>query len=205
MEKFYFETPTLDRKEEALAYIQEHADSSSNINGTGGLDRCLKGMTYEKWLDDVNNCRNKEYAEEQNKVPATTFFTIRESDNKIVGMVNLRHYLNDELRRVGGHIGYGIRPSERRKGYAKIQLYLALVEAQKIGLDRVMVTCVNTNEPSDRTINALGGIFDREEWEEEENSTLNVYWINVNDSLEKYSDEYSKFIAINKTYDLDER
>lgn len=204
MEKFYFETPTLDRKEEALAYIQEHADSSSNINGTGGLDRCLKGMTYEKWLDDVNNCRNKEYAEEQNKVPATTFFTIRESDNKIVGMVNLRHYLNDELRRVGGHIGYGIRPSERRKGYAKIQLYLALVEAQKIGLDRVMVTCVNTNEPSDRTINALGGIFDREEWEEK-NSTLNVYWINVNDSLEKYSDEYSKFIAINKTYDLDER
>ena len=73
--------------------------------------------------------KEKNYAESKKLVPATTYFTIRESDNKIIGMINFKHYLNEYLRNFGGHIGYVIRPTERRKGYAKIQLYLVLLEA----------------------------------------------------------------------------
>ena len=151
--------------------------------------------TYEEWLDDVIKFQEKEYAESKNKVPGTTFFTIRESDNKIVGMVNLRHYLNDYLKKFGGHIGYGIRPAERRKGYAKIQLYLTLLEAQKLGIDKVMVDCINTNTGSEKTILALGGEFDREVVEEDKNVTLNNYWIDVDKSIEKYRNEYEQYIT----------
>lgn len=188
MEKFYLEIPTIERKREALEYLKEHVEANSKINGSGGLNRCLNEMTYEEWLQDVLRCAAEEYTKSNNLVPATTFFTIRKSDNRIIGMVNIRHYLNDALLKSGGHIGYGIRPSERQKGYAKVQLYLALLEANKIGLDKVMVDCVNTNIASDKTIKALGGIFEREEYEEEKNRTLNVYWIDVKDSIEKYKE-----------------
>lgn len=198
MEKFYLELPTIERKQEALDYLQEHVDNGSDLNGTGGLKDCLEGITYEEWLDDVIKFQEKEYAESKNKVPGTTFFTIRESDNKIIGMVNLRHYLNDYLKNFGGHIGYGIRPAERRKGYAKIQLYLTLIEAQKLGIDKVMVDCVNTNIGSEKTILALGGEFDRQVFEESRNVTLNNYWIDVNKSIEKYRNEYEQYITKGK-------
>ena len=199
MEKLYFELPTIERKQEALDYLNEHVDYSSALNGTGGLNDCLDGLTYEEWLDDVIKKQDDEYAKSKNKVPATTFFTIRESDNKIVGMVNLRHYLNDYLKNFGGHIGYGIRPTERRKGYAKIQLYMALIEAQKLGIDKVMVDCVNTNIGSEKTILALGGEFDREVFEENRNETLRNYWIDVNNSIEKYKNIYDQYISKSKT------
>lgn len=135
-------------------------------------------------------------------------------------MINFRHYLNDYLKNYGGHIGYAIRPTERRKGYAKIQLYLVLLEAQKMGLDKVMVDCVNTNESSEKTIKALGGIFDREVYEENRQVTLHNYWINVDESIEKNKDKYQPFISntnekkrksfekerrIKKTREVDER
>ena len=195
MEKLYLEIPSIDRKEEALEYLQEHVQFGSRLNGTGRLKDCLKGLTYEEWLDDVINCQEKSYAEAKNLVSATTYFSIRESDNKIIGMVNLRHYLNDYLKNFGGHIGYGIRPLERRKGYAKIQLYLTLLEAQKLGIDKVMVDCIQTNEGSEKTIQALGGVFDRQVYEENRQVTLNNYWIDVNESIEKYKDKYAAFIC----------
>lgn len=196
MEKFYLEIPNIERKNEALEYLQEHVELSSNLNGTGGLNECLKGLSYEEWLDDVIKCQEKSYAESKKLVPATTYFTIRKSDNTIVGMINFRHYLNDYLKKFGGHIGYGIRPTERRKGYAKIQLYLALLEAQKMGIDKVMVDCVDTNEGFEKTIKALGGIFDEEVYEENRKVTLHNYWINVNESIEKYQEIYGPYIYI---------
>ena len=198
MEKFYLELPSLERKKEALEYLQEHIKYNSRINGSGGLNRCLDGMTYEEYIDDVIKCMNKEYAESKNLVTATTYFIIRKSDNKIVGMVNFRHYLNESLKKCGGHIGYGIRPTERQKGYAKIQLYLTLLEAQKMKIDKVMVDCINTNIASDKTIQALGGIFEEEYHDTKSNYTLNNYWINVNESIEKYKDIYEAYIVKEK-------
>ena len=88
---------------------------------------------------------------------ATAFLSVRQSDQKIVGICSIRHNIDsEELMNISGHIGYSIAPSERRKGYAKIQLRLALSEARKMGMDRVLVTCTDWNTASEMTILANG-------------------------------------------------
>lgn len=198
MEKLYLEIPSLERKEEALEYLKEHIDTRSDINGTGGLNRCSGNYSYEEWLEDVIKSEDEEWVKSKDLVPASTYFTIRESDNIIVGMVNIRHYLNDILKNVGGHIGYGIRPSERGKGYAKIQLYLALLECKKLGIEEAMVDCTKSNIKSEKTIIALGGVFDKEFYDQPHKRVLRNYWINVNESIEKYKDLYKDKILKKK-------
>ena len=127
-ERFYFERPSAARKAEIIEYLTEFAAAGSEINGSGSLDRILSGWTFEQALERCLSMENKEYAEKMNRCPGKTFLLIRENDNRIVGTVNVRWDLNEEMLRFGGHIGYGIRPSERRKGYNKINLYLALKE-----------------------------------------------------------------------------
>lgn len=194
MERFYLEEPSLKRKDAAIDYINEHIDYGSNINGVGGLDRILnEGGSYEEWLEKVTKEQSKKYAESIGKVPANTYFTIRESDNKIIGMVNIRHYLNDYLRKFGGHIGYGIRPTERRKGYNKINLYLGILEARRLGLEKVMLDCDVNNLGSDRTLKALGGKLERTEVDPSDGVLTNVYWFDVEKTIEKYKGVYEQY------------
>lgn len=182
--KYYLEEPSIKRKEEAKEYINEFISNNSKINGVGALDRYLEENTYEEWLGYLKKIEGKEYAYSLGFVPANTYFMIRKEDDKLIGMINLRHELNEKLAKSGGHIGYGIRPSERRKGHAKIQLYLCLLKAQELGLEKVMLTCDEKNVASYKTMEALGGVFDRKEIEKDR--ITNVYWINVNESIEKY-------------------
>lgn len=199
MEKFYLETPSIERKNEALEYIEEFYKFNSQIHGTGSLDKALEnGMTYEEWLTDNLNLHDEKYALEKGLVPARTYFLIRENDNKIVGMVDLRLGLNDYLRNFGGHIGGSIRPTERKKGYSKINLYLILQVAQSHDLEKVLLTCADYNEGSRRSILALGGKFEKNTFDESDNETMELYWIDVNDSLEKYKDIYKQYIPNNK-------
>ena len=96
MEKFYFEEPNISRKEDALSYINEFYEYNSEINGVGGLHRYLDD--YEGWLkkleEDYTRIPNEE------KVPAKTYFLIRESDSRIVGMINIRLALNENLKKL---------------------------------------------------------------------------------------------------------
>ena len=119
---------------------------------------------------------------------------IRHNDTKIIGMINIRWNLNEYMLRFAGHIGYSIRPTERRKGYNKINLYLGLIEEKKLGLDKVMLGCSASNLGSDKTIQALGGILERSEIDPSDNELDNIYWINVEESIEKYKDEYDKYV-----------
>jgi len=199
MEKFYLELPSLERKDEAIEFIEEFYKYDSQIHGTGGLDGKLKkGMSYEEWLSNNTKLHEEKYALEQGLVPAYTYFLIREDDNKIVGMIDLRLRLNDYLRNYGGHIGYSIRPTERKKGYNKINLYLVLQIAKKNDLENVLVTCADYNEGSRKSILALGGKFEKKIFDESDNETLELYWIDVNEALEKYKDIYEPYISKRK-------
>lgn len=196
MEQFYLEKPSISRKIDVLEYMEEHQKCQSDINGAGSFDKVLDGVTYEDCLEKSLKMEDKEYANSINKCPRKTFFLIRKHDNKLIGMISIRYNLTEELLQFVGHIGYGIRPTERGKGYNKINLYLGLIEAQKLGLSRVMLGCSVSNTPSDKTIQALGGILERCEVDPSDNTLSNVYWIDVKKSLYEYRSVYAPYIAI---------
>lgn len=184
MEKLIYEEPTLERKEDAIDFINEFNLYNSGIHGVGGLDRYLD--KYEDWLIKLE--QDKKQVPSEERVPARTFFLVRESDNKIVGMVNIRLTLNDYLKRTGGHIGYCIRPTERRKGYNKINLFLALLECQKYGIKEVLLDCDKINLGSSKTMQALGGILISEYYED--GLLEQKYSIDVVKAIEKYGNLY---------------
>lgn len=96
------------------------------------------------------------------KVPDSTFFCLDIDRNIFVGAVNIRHYLTEEMLVNAGHIGDGIRPSERRKGYATAMIGLALQEAKKLGIARVLMCCDKQNIGSAKSIMKNGGILENE-------------------------------------------
>lgn len=182
------EVPSIKRKVEAIEYIKEFYEYNSQINGTGGLNKHLDN--YEGWLKKLE----EEYKRIPNEesVPRRTFFLIRKSDNKIIGMINIRLVLNEKLRSFGGNIGYSIRPTERRKGYAKIILYLGLKKCKEYDIKEVIVGCFKDNIASAKTIQALGGVLEREFFYEQESKITQHYTIKVNESIEKYKEIYEK-------------
>ena len=197
--KFYLEEPSIERKDAALEYLEEHRKFNSDINGTGGMDNCLGGLSYEQWLDNLEKMKDSDYAESVNRCPSETFFLIRKDDDKIVGMINIRYKLNEAMLKFGGHIGYGIRPTERRKGYNKINLYLGLIKANEdFELEKVMLDCSVDNLGSDKTIQALGGVLERSEIDPSDGSLTNVYWIDTKAAINKYYDVYSRYIEADK-------
>lgn len=189
MEKLKHEIPSLSRKEDAISYINEFYEYGSRINGSGKLDDYLDD--YEGWLKHLKWQPSIKPDEEH--VPALTYFLVRESDNKIVGMLNIRLTLNNKLKNSGGHIGYGIRPTERKKGYNKINLYLGLKECKKHGITEAELWCNRSNVGSSSTMKALGGVLSKSVYNEEKNIYIDKYVIDVNKSLEKYKDTYGKY------------
>lgn len=95
-------------------------------------------------------------------VPATTLFCYDKERDIFVGAVNIRHYLNESLLINGGHIGDGIRPSERRKGYATKMIGLALDECRKLGIEKVLMVCDKSNLGSAKSIINNGGMLENE-------------------------------------------
>lgn len=111
-------------------------------------------------------------------VPHSTYWLIRD-DTDVVGVSNLRHRLTDELLKEGGHIGYGIRPSERGRRFAGELLSRTLDRAWRMGLERVLLTCAKSNTRSVRTILSNDGILDSEEFSQERGEVEQRYWIEI--------------------------
>lgn len=195
MEKFCLEEPSLKRKEEIIEYVNEFKKYNSDLNGIGALDKILYKVSFEEALEICLNTRNKEYAKKVGRSQSKTFLLIRQNDNKIVGSINVRWNLSPSMLEFGGHIGYGIRPTERRKGYNKINLYLGLIEAKKLGLDKVMLDCDVENIGSKKTMEALGGKIERTEIDPYDNILTSVYWFNVDETLDKYKEIYMPYIS----------
>lgn len=121
---------------------------------------------------------NLEVKEEKNGiVPDSTFFCLDLDRNIFVGAVNIRHYLNEKNYLTGGHIGDGIRPSERRKGYATAMIALALEECKKLGIYKVLMTCDKDNIGSKKSIINNGGVFESEVMDDGEIEKR--YWITL--------------------------
>ena len=187
MDRLRLVVPDISRKDDAISYIQEFLDYGSEINGVGSLDRYLDD--YEGWLEKLEVDRTMEPNE--NRVPADTYFLVRESDDRIIGMINIRHCLNENLRLIGGHIGYSVRPTERRKGYNKVNLYLGLLRCQELGINEVLMDCDADNLGSARTMQALGGSLVREWYEPNIYKTvLQDYVIDVDESIKTYRKVY---------------
>lgn len=180
MEKLILEVPSIFREEDAIDFINEFYAYNSEMNGTASLQKYLDN--YRDWLiklvDDLDGL--------DGRVPAKTYFLVRESDDKIVGITNIRLELNENLKNTSGNIGYSIRPTERGKGYSKNILYLALKDCTKHKIEEVLLSCYRKNIASSKTIIALGGKFERELFKEENDDYLDFYTINVNESVEKY-------------------
>lgn len=115
------------------------------------------------YRDFENYCKNLEIKDAtEGAVPDSTFFCLDEERNIMVGAVNIRHWLNESLLLNGGHIGDGVRPSERRKGIATQMIALALLECRKLGIDKVLMVCDKDNIGSAKSILNNGGILENE-------------------------------------------
>ena len=168
--------PDASYREEIASYRKEMLLAGSSMDGTGALRRMQDPM---EWLE-YNAIMEHPDTVPKNKVPATQFVLTDPESRRIYGMLQIRHDLNEYLRKFAGHIGYSVRPTERRKGYAKKMLRLALTYCKEtLGLQRVMVSCLVENEASRRTILACGGVFEEKVYEHMEHVWLEKYWITL--------------------------
>ena len=148
MDKIILVKPDLSYADEIIKYKEESLAESPIINGSAGLDRF---SSIEIWFEELKK-RSCEDTVPKGLVPSSTYLGVREKDNYIVGMIDIRHYLNEYLTQVGGNIGYSVRKTERNKGYAKQMLKLALEKCKELKIKKVLITCDEDNIASEKVI-----------------------------------------------------
>ena len=171
-QKLHLRQPEASDREQVMAYREEFLAIDSRMDGTCALNEY---DDFDAWLANVRAYSAPETTP-AGKVPATQYLALDENEH-LVGMVNLRHCLNDYLLEFGGHIGYSVRPADRKNGYAIQMLKLALDEAKALGLDRVRIACDRYNIASAKTIQANGGVLDGERYDPQDGTLTQRYWI----------------------------
>lgn len=175
----YLKEPSLKDKDEWLRYVLETKEDNPNAT-PGGFK---EDTVYENWCQKIINS-SKSINLEEGRVPSSFYFLI--DNNRIIGSISIRHSIeSDMLKKFGGHIGYNIRPSERKKGYATKMLSLALKKCQELELYNVMITCKKENIGSAKTIENNYGKLKDEIYIAEEDVVFKIYWIDVNYALKK--------------------
>jgi len=172
--------PTIEYADDIMQLRQEILDANDPdaFAGCGNLEEC---KTAQEWIDWISVMENPETCPE-GRVSSNMYIAVRITDNKIVGVIDLRHHLgNPVLREWGGHFGYIVRPGEREKGYAKEMVRLNLINCKELGLHKVTITCNRNNIASERTILANGGVFEKEVLVDEEYTKR--FWVTITESL----------------------
>ena len=176
MDEIMLLRPAIEYEKDIVQFCDEirKVKDSDAFAGCGNLRR---SSNVQEWLDDLA-LREDEATCPPGRVPSTTYLAVRRCDHRVVGIIMLRHP-NDHptILGSGGHIGYSVRPSERRKGYATEMLKLVLEECRHRNMARVLVTCYKENIPSEKTILANGGVFENEI--EDDGEILKRYWITL--------------------------
>ena len=168
--------PSMLYKEKAIQFRDEFCEYNSEMNGSGGLESYLGKSSYEEWLKklladiDIANVQKP-------RVPALTYFYVREDDDEIVGLIKIRLALNEFLQKEGGHIGYCIRPTERRKHYGTDMLGEALKVCDTLGINEVIVSCDKSNVASAKVIRNCGGELESEFYSESFREVIQRYVI----------------------------
>ncbi|WP_242270200.1 GNAT family N-acetyltransferase [Bacillus cereus group sp. BfR-BA-01395] len=166
-------TPTTDLQDEYLDFYNEWKDSGETmIPWVISKDPFNFPAMVQELLDAHNGVNLP-----QSWVPDSTYWLVTDN-NRIVGAVNIRHSLTEHLFNAGGHIGYGIRPSERRKGYATKLLELSLEKTKKLNITRALVVCDEVNTASEKTILHNGGVRD-DDFIEEDGNVVRRFWIEL--------------------------
>jgi predicted acetyltransferase len=176
MEETILIKPSMDYAEEIAAYKKEFLGTSDRINGSSGLEDF---DDLGEWIKELSLYEKPETLPQADLVTAEQFMLVRKSDKKVLGLIQFRHSLNAYLAEYGGHIGYSVCQSERRKGYAKNMLGLVLNKCRERGLEKVLLTCMSGNEASRKTILSLRGVYERTTWLEKEKVNMERYWISL--------------------------
>ena len=168
--------PTAAYAEEIMQFRRElsRANDTDCFAGCGSLKRCETYAEWQNWLDEHASAETCP----PGGVPSNTYLAVRRTDNRIVGIIDLRHHIDHPILGLwGGHMGYSVRPSERRKGYAKEMLRLNLENCRARGMERILITCSPDNPASEKTILANGGVFEKDITVDGE--TVRRYWITL--------------------------
>jgi predicted acetyltransferase len=168
--------PSLKYKESFLEAVEEFKAEGKSMFMHDVSNEIGAGMDFEKFLERIN-FREQGKDLPEGRVPQTHLWLVEGS--KFIGWVKIRHELNDTLMQYGGHIGYSIRPSERRKGYGTKILELGLEEAKRLGIEKVLVTCDDDNIASAKIIEKNGGVMENTSISPE-GKVKRRYWIENN-------------------------
>ena len=134
-----------------------------NENQFAGCMSLDVSNSAEEWIKICELRKSEETCGEVGTtVPSHMYLAVRRRDDKVVGVIDLRHHINHPILGTwGGHCGYSVRPSERGKGYAKEMLRLNIQNAKSMGIQKLLVTCNSENAASEKVIIANGGIFEK--------------------------------------------
>lgn len=156
MEELILVRPTALYEEQVMSYREEMLENGDRFDGCAGLENV---RSFSEWLDFERRLK-AQYKD--GYVPSEVFLAVRQTDHAVVGIIDFRHPLSDFLFHFGGNIGYSIRPSERRKGYATKMLALLLPICREFGENQVLLTCDKDNEASRNVIISNHGILENE-------------------------------------------
>jgi predicted acetyltransferase len=146
--------PSIEYKNSFIAAIREFRAEKSTFFAE--LDIAVVEENFESYVNDLLS--REKTPSKPGWVPSTTFWLI--DDDIFIGYANVRHALNENLRKFGGHIGYAIRSSQRRQGHGTEMLRMTLMESRAMGLKKVLITCDETNSGSRKIIEANGGVLE---------------------------------------------
>jgi predicted acetyltransferase len=163
--------PALNYKSEIMNYKREFIENGDRMYGAG---RLKNAESFNKWHIAISN-NLKEETVRKGLSPETIYLATRIDDGHLVGMISIRHHLNDFLLKFGGHIDYSVRKSERLKGYATEMLGLALKKCSKLSIKKVLITCDKDNIASAKAIINNGAILENEI--HEKSKIFQRYWI----------------------------